>query len=56
MYLIPECICISICPSELESAIKDPYLEDSLYSATCRKMVEGPSNMTARAEAEAIRA
>lgn len=28
--------CINICPKELDSAVKDPHLDDSLYSATCK--------------------
>lgn len=39
---------------ETESAVKDPDFECSLYSATCKKTVEGPSNMAARVEADAI--
>jgi hypothetical protein len=36
--------------------VKDPTLLDSLYSATCRKMEEGPSNMATSVDADAIRA
>ena len=50
----PVCSCIRICPREIESAVKDPDFEDSLYSATCKKTEDGPSNITARVEADAI--
>lgn len=53
---IPVCNCINICPRELERAVKDPRLVDSLNSATWRKTEEGASNIALIVEAEVIRA
>lgn len=55
LIAVPVCNCISICPRELDSVVKDPHLEVSLYSATCDKTTACPSTMAAIVEAASIR-
>ena len=53
--LLPVCSCIKIWPSEQDSVVKDPRLDDSLYSATCIKTNACPSSMVAMVDAASTR-
>jgi hypothetical protein len=52
---IPACNCIKILPREPDRVVKDPCLDDSLYSATCESTKDCPSNIVTIADTASTR-